>query len=230
MFKSKKILAFIPARSGSKGLKDKNIKPLCGRELISYTICAALESGVFDRVVVSTDDENYAQISRRWGADVPFLRSPETSSDSASTLSALLETLEKIGQSYDAVAILQPTSPLRTARDIVNAAELFVTKDADSVVSVFKFPHSLAWVGKLGEDLSMSGFIKEEYLNKRRQDIEDHYMLNGAIYFLRAGTISADMNYFGKKSYAYVMSEFSSIDIDGEEDFKLAQLRLSSAD
>ena len=114
-------IAIIPARSGSKGLPDKNIKPLNGKPLLAYSIEAALASGMFDTVHVSTDSERYAGIARQYGADEPFLRSAETSSDTASSEDAIREVLrryEEMGQRFDAFMLLQPTSPLRTADDI----------------------------------------------------------------------------------------------------------------
>lgn len=126
MLNGKKIAAIIPARSGSKGLKDKNIKPLCGRARSSPTRCEpARESGAFDAVLLSTDSPKYAEIGREYGAEVPFLRSAETSTDGASSWSVVAETLSKLETRYDIVALLQPTSPLRTAENIREAFGLF---------------------------------------------------------------------------------------------------------
>ena len=119
-----KNLAIIPARSGSKGLVDKNIKLLDGKPLIAYSIEAALQSGVFDMVMVSTDSEKYAEIAWNYGAQVPFLRSAETSSDTASSWDAVAEVIEnyrKLGTVFDTFMLLQPTSPLRTAQNIREA-------------------------------------------------------------------------------------------------------------
>ena len=119
-----KNIAIIPARSGSKGLPDKNIKELNRRPLIAYSIEAALNSGCFDTVMVSTDSEKYAEISRYYGAEVPFLRSEQTSSDSASSWDTVLEVLdryESLGKTFDTFCLLQPTSPMRTADDIKSA-------------------------------------------------------------------------------------------------------------
>ena len=120
-------IAIIPARSGSKGLPGKNIKPLNGKPLLAYSIEAALASGRFDTVHVSTDSERYADIARQYGADEPFLRSAEASSDTASSEDAIREVLrryEEMGQRFDAFMLLQPTSPLRTADDIRAALSL----------------------------------------------------------------------------------------------------------
>ena len=148
-------IAIIPARSGSKGLKDKNIKMLDGKPLISYSIQAALQSGCFEEVMVSTDSEHYAEIAQIHGASVPFLRSAEMSSDSASSWDSVREVLKnylQLGQSFDNVMLLQPTSPLRTSDDIINAFDLFFNKKAESVVGVCEMEHSPLWSNVLPED------------------------------------------------------------------------------
>lgn len=223
MYKTKKIIGIIPARSGSKGVKDKNIKTLAGKPLISYTIECAKATGIFDDIVVSTDSSKYADIAMQYGASVPFFRSQETASDSANSISVLEEVLNNLQETYDIVVMLQPTSPLRQPFHIKEAVDLFLEKNADSVVSVSKFPHSIAWVNSLDESLSMNGFIKKEYLNKRRQDLPQMYMLNGAVYVFNASMINKDFNMFDDKSFAYIMDKEYSIDIDDEYDFKLAE-------
>ena len=132
-------IAIIPARSGSKGLKDKNIKELCGKPLFAYSIEAALKSSCFDEVMVSTDSEKYAEIARRYGASVPFLRSVSTSSDIASSWDMVDEVLagyRDLGREFETFCLLQPTSPLRTAKDIIAAYKLYNDKASFSVVSV----------------------------------------------------------------------------------------------
>ena len=157
-----KHIAVIPARSGSKGLKDKNIKPLNGKPLMAYSIEAALESGLFDCVHVSTDNPEYAGTARRYGAEVPFLRSPELSSDTATTWDAMryvLEEYRKLGKEFDTLAVLQPTSPLRTSQDIRAAYRILEEKQADSVVGVCEVEHSPLWSNTLPEDGCLKGFI-----------------------------------------------------------------------
>lgn len=223
MYKNKKILAIIPARSGSKGLPDKNIKKLDSKPLIHYTINAALESKIFDRVIVSTDCEKYAQIAKQCRAEVPFLRSAENSSDKASTISVIKEVLNQLDEKYDIVAILQPTSPLRTSEDIKNAVSLFFEKDANAVVSVNQLYHPMSWINILPDDLSMDGFIKEEYLNKTRQEIQPSYIINGAIYLIKTDIVKENINLYQKGTYAYIMDEKNSVDIDTELDFVIAE-------
>ncbi|MBP3295738.1 MAG: acylneuraminate cytidylyltransferase family protein, partial [Lachnospiraceae bacterium] len=132
-------IAIIPARSGSKGLKDKNIKMMCGKPLLAYSIQAAKDSGCFDTIMVSTDSEQYAEIARSNGAEVPFLRSAETSGDKAGSWDVVKEVLKKyesFGKEFQNVCLLQPTSPLRTSEDIKKAYQLYENKQAGIVISV----------------------------------------------------------------------------------------------
>lgn len=223
MYKGKKIIAIIPARSGSKGLKDKNIKDLSGKPLIAYSIEAAINSKIFDEIIVSTDSEKYAEIAKKYGANVPFLRSEENASDKAGSWEVVKEVLSKLDTKYDIVILLQPTSPLRTSENIIEALNLFSEKNADSVVSVCKISHSIAWINTLDETLSLKGFIKKEYANKRRQDIKTHYTVNGAIYIVKSNLLNQNCDLFTEKSFAYIMDEEDSIDIDTGLDFLIAK-------
>lgn len=226
MYKNKSIIAIIPARSGSKGLPDKNIKKLCDKPLIAYTIEAAIDSGCFDYVMVSTDSEKYAEISKKYGAEVPFLRSKENSSDTASSWDVCLEVLNKIDKKFDIVVLLQPTSPLRTAQNIKEAIDLFFEKNADSILSVTKLDHPIEWCNYLPEDFSLNNFIKQEHRHKRRQDLLNSYRLNGAVFIIKSNLLSSNINLFSEKSYAYVMDENKSIDVDTEKDFIIAKALL----
>ena len=132
-------IAIISARSGSKGLPDKNIKELSGKPLMAYSIEAAIQSECFDDVMVSTDSEKYAEIARMYGAEVPFMRSEVTSSDTASSWDVVEEVLqgyEKMGKIFDTICLLQPTSPMRTSGDIKAAYSLYKEKDAIAVLSM----------------------------------------------------------------------------------------------
>jgi CMP-N,N'-diacetyllegionaminic acid synthase len=153
MYNNKKIIAIIPARSGSKGLKDKNIKELKGKPLIAYTIEAAKKSEIFDRIIVSTDSEKYAEISKKYEAEVPFLRSNENSGDKAGSWEVVKEVLSKLDEKYDIVILLQPTSPLRTSQNIKEAIDLFFEKNADTLFSVCETSHPAFWCNTLNENL-----------------------------------------------------------------------------
>lgn len=225
MYNNKKIIAITPARSGSKGLKDKNIKELNGKPLIAYTIEAAKKANIFDEIFVSTDSEKYAEISRQYGASIPFLRSSENSDDKASSWDVVREVLNKLDEQFDIVVLLQPTSPLRKSDDIKGAIELFFKKNADTVVSVCETPHPIFWCNTLKDDCSMKNFIKKEY-QKPRQELPKSYTLNGAIYICKVENID-NLDFYCDKSYAYIMNKENSIDIDSEIDFELAKLYLA---
>ncbi len=225
MYSNKRILAIIPARSGSKGLRHKNIKLLNDKPLIAYTIEAAIESDIFTDIVVSTDSEKYASISKRYGASIPFLRPDELASDIASSADMIVYTIQRLkelGKVYDYFMLLQPTSPLRKASDIKNAVDLLIENKLDSVVSVCEAEHSLSIYNTLGDTLSLEGFINKNSAT-RRQDDKKYYRINGSIYISNVEKYLSERDFFGKNSKAYIMSRESSIDIDTELDFKIAE-------
>lgn len=221
-----KNIAIIPARSGSKGLKDKNIRSLNGKPLIAYTIDAAKKSEVFDEIFVSTDSEKYAKIAREWGANVPFLRSSQLSSDTASSWDVLKDALEKykeMGLEFDTVTLLQPTSPLRTAEDIVSAYQKMINKNAKAIVSVCEVDHSPLWCNILPEDTSMEDFLSKDLLDVPRQNLSTYFRVNGAIYIVKIDYLMFTESIYNDSCYAYIMKKENSIDIDDEMDFKIAQ-------
>ena len=220
-----KNIAIITARSGSKGLKDKNIKLLEGKPLLAYSVEAALQSECFECVHVSTDSEKYAEIAKQYGADVPFLRDSILATDTAGTwdvLRACMKQYDMLGQWFDTVTLLQPTSPLRDAEDIRQAFEIFITKDADSVISVCEAEHSPKLCNTLDRDRCMNGFVDLEKVG-RRQDMGTYYRLNGAIYIQKTELLLKEENLYGSNSFAYVMSQEHSVDIDTELDFHIAE-------
>jgi len=226
MFNGKTFLAIIPARGGSKGLKNKNILPLKGKPLIAYTIETALESVIFDKVIVSTDSKKIANISSKHGAEIPFMRPKELATDTASSIDVAIHALsffEDQGIHFDYFMLLQPTSPLRTSKDIINAIKLAFEKDADVILSVCEVEHSPLWTNILPDDLSMKHFIREEIKGKSRQQLPKFYRLNGAIYLAKVEYFLKTKDWFGEKSYAYIMPRERSIDIDDYIDFKLAE-------
>ena len=151
-------IAIIPARSGSKGLKDKNIKELNGLPMIAYSIKAAEKSRVFDEIMVSTDSEHYRDVAIEVGANVPFLRSHETSTDVAGSWDVVKEVLlnyYNMGERFDTICLLQPTSPLRRTEDIIGAYRLLEQKHAQAITSVCEMDHSPLWTMCLDETLSL---------------------------------------------------------------------------
>lgn len=224
-----KNIAIIPARSGSKGIKDKNIKMLCNKPLIAWTIEAALQSEMFDTVMVSTDSEQYAEVAKQFGAKVPFLRSKVNSSDTSSSWDAVKEVILKyheLGDDFDTFTLLQPTSPLRSARDITESFGLMKIKNARSIVSVCETEDSPYTCNTLPRSLSMDDFFVEEFKNTRRQDLPKCYKLNGAIYLSKTCDFLKDGDIYSNDCYAYIMDEKNSIDIDTELDFRIAEILL----
>lgn len=223
MIHTKKVLAIIPARGGSKRLPRKNVLPLAGKPLIGWSIDAAKNSKYIDQIFVSTDDKEIADVSSRFGIDVPELRPDHLASDTATTESVLTYTLEQFGNDIDIIVLLQPTSPLRTAQHIDEALDLFIEKQAFSVVSVTPCEHPPLWANTLPEDGTMGDFIRPEAL-KRSQDCGDFFRFNGAIYIFDARKL---MEYgeikYTDKSFAYVMENRVSFDIDQQLDFELAE-------
>lgn len=221
-----KSLAIIPARSGSKGLPDKNIIDLNGKPLMYYTIKAAIESGCFNEIMVSTDSEEYASVARDCGANVPFLRSIVNSSDCAGSWDAVREVLseyKKMGICFDYVTLLQPTSPLRTSDDIIGVFNFLKKEYINNVVSVSEVSHPIQWCFKLDETNSMKELAESPYNYMRRQDLEKHYLENGAIYTVDAKKIiNVDYNFYADNCYAYIMDKNKSIDIDDYIDLMVA--------
>lgn len=218
-------LAVITARSGSKGMPDKNIKELCGKPLLAYSVECALQSGKFEKVFVSTDSADYAEIARKYGADASFLRSKETSGDTAGSWDVVREVVyqfEEQGELFDHIMLLQPTSPLRNVSDIRNSFALMDEKDANSVVSVCEMEHSPLWSNTLGDDLCMDHFRRENYCDMRRQELPTYYRLNGAIFLVTREELK-QQQMLRHKSYAYIMPTERSIDIDTEFDFKVTE-------
>src|SRR5574344_372569 len=218
---NKTFLAIIPARGGSKRLPQKNILDLCGKPLISWSIEAALKSKYISKVVVSSDNEEILNISSNFGADI-IKRPYELANDTATTFDTVKHTIDNF-ENYDYIVLLQPTSPLRNEKHIDEAIELLEEKQADAIVSVCEIDHSPLWSNILPEDGNMRGFLREEILNKRSQDLEKYYRLNGAIYICKTYKLLKNKTFFLKDNiFAYIMDRKSSIDIDEEIDFMIA--------
>ena len=220
-------LAIIPARAGSKGLKNKNIRLLAGKPLIAYSIEAAVRSGMFDRVFVSTDSSEYADIARTYGAETPVLRPAEISGDSASSWSAVYHALEYYaaeGCDVSVFMLLQPTSPLRTAEDIVAAFNLKNEKKANAVVSVCKPDHSPEWTLPLPENREMN-IYHEKFQNMigRQRLSQQYFRLNGAIYLADVDYYRRVEDVYQEKCFAYEMPAERSFDVDNITDFIICE-------
>lgn len=226
-----KTLAVIPARGGSKGIPDKCIAPCAGHPLLYYTCRAALKSKSLDRVILSTDSERIAAVGRQCGVDVPFLRPADLAQDESPMIGVLKHALawaEQSGEKPGAVVLLQPTSPLRTARHIDEAVKLFFDNKADSVVSVVEVPHQFTPVSLMDMRRGrLVPYLKDQPLVVRRQDKPKLYARNGpAVLVLSSFNIRKGILY-GNNTVGYVMSARESLDVDGPEDLALAGLVLS---
>ena len=220
-----KIIAIIPARGGSKGIPRKNIKLLAGKPLIAHSIENALKSKYIDIVIVSTEDEEIAEISRRYGAEV-LERPEELAKDETTTIDVIFHVLEVLGANNftpKTIVLLQPTSPLRKAEDIDNAIMLFLDSDCESVVSVCEVEHPPYWSFRIEERYLKSLFDKR-YLRMRRQDLEKAYIPNGAIYVSTPQTLYKYKGFYCNYIIPYIMPIERSVDIDNEIDFMLAEL------
>lgn len=192
---------------------------------MAYSIHCAKESGMFEKIFVSTDSEEYARIAEEYGADAHFLRSEENSGDKVGSWDVVREVLERFeeeGETFDMIMLLQPTSPLRNVEDIKNSFKQMKEKNANAILSVTEMEHSPLWSNTLGEDLCMDSFQNEEYRGIPRQWLPTYYRLNGAIYLIKKEELKKkDM--FCDGCYAYIMPGERSIDIDSELDFVMAE-------
>lgn len=222
-----KVLGIIPARGGSKGVPGKNIKHLAGKPLIAYSIDAAKDS-ILTKVIVSTDDEQIRTVAMDFGANVPYLRPNSLASDTSKSLDVsrhALLTMEKLDNiQYDAIMLLQPTSPFRTTEEINQAIELLLANpDADSVISVVDVQgHHPARMKYLEEGILVDPPFCEAYENQNRQELRPVYIRNGAIYLTKRNTL-LNNSYKGSKCLGLVMSRPRSSNIDTLFDFKLAE-------
>jgi CMP-N,N'-diacetyllegionaminic acid synthase len=222
MIRGKTVLAIIPARGGSKGVPRKNIRELAGKPLIAWTIEAAKQSAYIDRLIVSTDDWEIAEVAKRYGCEVPFLRPRELAKDDTPGIAPILHALETL-PSYDLVVLLQPTSPLRTTADIDGCIEKCVSKQANACVSVTVADKTPYWMYLLSSSDTLEPVIPGGQTVLRRQDAAPVYVLNGAVYVACADWLVQSKSFLEKETIGYVMPVERSIDIDNELDFYLAE-------
>lgn len=231
MYKNKSVLGIILARGGSKGIPRKNIKNCNGKPLIAYTIEAVQNSQYLDHCIVSTDDEEIAQIAKSFGALVPFMRPDELASDTATGIDATLHAYNWVKdneKTYDYCMILQPTSPLRTGADIDEAIKIAVDNDADSVMSMYKLSDmSFKKLKHIKDGRVIDAYEPEGKTTAPRTEDDDLYKRNCAIYLTKAEVLLRG-ELFGEKQFAYIMPPERSVDINEPLDFTIAECLLKS--
>ena len=227
------VLAVIPARGGSKGVPRKNIRPICGKPILAYTIEAALAARhSLRRIIVSTDDPEIAEAAHEYGAEVPFMRPKHLAGDQVPTLPVLQHAVRFVerqdGLTFDWILLLQPTAPLRGTQDIEKALDLARGGGCDSVISVVQVFAEHPILMKRIEDNQLLPYSLEEKEGTRRQDYQPPaYMRNGAIYLTRRNVLLEGNSIWGHIIRPYVMPPDRSLSIDSELDFKLVEIILA---
>jgi N-acylneuraminate cytidylyltransferase len=221
-----KNLCIIPARGGSKRIPRKNIKNFLGKPIIAYSIKAALQSKLFDEVMVSTDDEKIADIAKQYGANVPFLRSKSNSDDFATTLDVINEVIEsyrKQGRNFDYVCCLYPTAPFTTESKLKQAFFKLQDENLDAVFPVMAFSYPIQRSLKI-EDNKIS-FFYPEFKNCRSQDIEEAFHDSGQFYFFKMEAFLKNKSIFTENTGGIIISQMEAQDIDNETDWKIAEIK-----
>ena len=220
MIRGKKILAVIPARGGSKGVPRKNIRIVAGKPLIAYTIFAAQQSQYLDRLVISSEDSEILAVAENFGVET-LVRPSDLSLDETPGIQPVLHAIEE-NPGYYYVVLLQPTSPLRTARDIDSAIELCISANARACVSVCQTSQSPYWMFTISSKIRLQPFTKGQRPT-RRQDLPPTYVLNGAIYLAEIDWLKRIKDFVADDTVAYVMPEDRSLDIDTENDLVMLE-------
>lgn len=221
-------LAIIPARGGSKRIPRKNIKNFLGQPIITYSINAALQSGIFDEVMVSTDDEEIAGIAQKYGAAIPFMRSPETANDHATTFAVIEEVCQNYtqrGQNFDFVCCIYPCAPLISGKTLNEAYETIANNDFDAVFPVVEFSYPVQRSLKITN--GKLDFTYPEYAQARSQDLPKNYHDSGQFYWMRIEQILRTRKIMTDNVGGIIISELDAQDIDNEIDWKLAELKFS---
>ncbi len=219
-------IAIIPARGGSKRIPRKNIKEFCSKPIIAYSIEAALQSGVFTEVMVSTDDQEIAEIAQRYGAKVPFMRSPEMSSDMAMTAPVLIEVMNKykeLGKVFEQLCCIYPTAPFISAQRLNQAMTLLISEKVDGVLPIVQYSYPPQRCLVMRENRAK--MLYPENYNVRSQDLEPIYHDCGQFYCLRTDSLFAEQKLFCQNTLPIVIPESEAQDIDNEEDWKMAEIK-----
>tara|TARA_A100001035_G_scaffold265076_1_gene246923 strand:- start:84 stop:770 length:687 start_codon:yes stop_codon:yes gene_type:complete len=219
------IIALIPARGGSKGIPRKNIKLFCGKPLIYWSIKVALENKFIDRVIVSTEDKEIAQIAREYSAEVPFLRSKDLANDNSLTIDVVLNVLDNLDDVKD-ILLLQPTSPLRRNEDLSSIFQFREKCCSDSAVSVCQSEKNLALYQEIDSKSRIKPYFKDEKILPRQLS-KIKYIINGSMYLSTKESIIKNKSLITSNTVGYIMPEILSIDIDNQFDWEIAEFLMS---
>ena len=235
MIDGKRVLAIVPARKGSKGLPLKNVRPLAGKPLLAWPIAAARASRYVDRVIISTDDQGFAEIAVAHGADAPFLRPAELASDTAPSIGFILhavETLAEAGDVYDYVVLLEPTSPLTEGSDVDAALEQLVAADADAIVGVSRLEATHpAFAVRKAEDGAITPYAAASFGEMpRRQDIEPLFVLDGALYASTVEALKRERGFCHARTLGYETARHKAHEVDDLVDFICIEAIASNLD
>lgn len=214
---TKKVLAIIPARGGSKGLPKKNIIDLAGKPLIAWTIETSLSSKYITKTIVSSDSDEILEVSKQYGSFI-LKRPIEFASDTSSSEVVVKHAMESVEEKFDYIILLQPTSPLRDTKDIDSAFEKFFSLDATALISVCEYDNKILKAFKENEFGYIEGISNNKYPFMRRQDLPKTYMSNGAIYIIKVDKFLENNSFFTDKTISFIMDEIKSLDIDTKED------------
>ena len=228
-----RVLGLIPARGGSKGVPGKNLHPLAGKSLVRRAHECALEAGVLDRVVLSTDDPRIAEAARAGGLEVPFLRPEALAGDATPMIDVVLHALAAFaakGYRPDAVMLLQPTSPLRRPGHVREAVRLLEESGADAVCSVVAVPPELRphYVMRIRDDGSLDYFLPEGRLYRRRQDVPPAYRRDGTVYLARTATLERFRDFYGERCVPLFVDPEDSLSIDDPAQWADAERRVAA--
>lgn len=219
-------IAVIPARGGSKRIPRKNIRPFCGKPIIAWSIEAAWEAGLFDHIIVSTDDDEIAEVARSYGAEVPFMRPSELADDFSGTAAVAKHAVQWVSDNLStptAVCTIYPTAPFITATDIVAGYELLEESGADIVFTATSFPFPIQRAIRIKENGRVEMF-QAEHLMTRSQDLEPAFHDAGQFYWAKTGAVIDDTPAFSEAAVALVLPRYRVQDIDTEEDWLQAEL------
>ncbi|PWR70714.1 pseudaminic acid cytidylyltransferase [Methanospirillum lacunae] len=224
-------LAIIPARGGSKRIPRKNVLDFCGLPIIVYTIQAALKSGLFRQVIVSTDDPEIAEVSKQFGAEIPFIRTHSLADDYTPVSEVTLDALNQIdpeGTKFNFIAQLMSNCPLRTEEDIINSFTQFRTEDADSQISITHYGWQNPWWAMKRDSRKMMHPIFEDRVKERSQDLPELFCPTGAIWWISADALRREKTFHCENKTGWEIAWDHGVDIDTEDDWNMAEMLMKN--